>query len=226
MNQGDGTGLRLVAGIAIFAAAVMLGLAVYNYLQTPAARNEVVTEPTPKEIMPVRNSTPTIGKEYSAGDIESANLDTNYKDYFPESDKCRQSYNEMFGDKTGGFSPNSACSISITFEKNGNADKSIVIRKFDAGSGKWKDHESAQWSGTITADRFERLAATITANEAFKNWNENVSLTARNSMITVKYADGNTRSPMSNVDAKTAVFLEMIDAFAALDRETKWTPKK
>jgi len=219
--------MRIAIIIAVIFAIAMLGLEAYLYLYKPYVSREIPSEPKPSEIRPESPTPkPTQGANVGTSEAVSVNLDTTYSGYFPDGDKCRQTYNEMFGDKTGGFSPNSACSANVTFTNDGDAEKKITIRKFDAGSGTWVDQETKKWEGKVTPEQFGKLSSLILANEAYKVWNPGISITARNVMITVKYADGVTKSPMSNVDEKTTVFLEMIDAFAALDRETGWTPKK
>ena len=42
-----------------------------------------------------------------------------------------------------------------------------------------------------------------------------------NTTVTVVHTGG-TRSPMSNVDEKTTVFLEMVKAFKQLEKQINW----
>jgi hypothetical protein len=186
--------------------------------QTPVIVNgEVSPTPAPRKTevpMPPE-------KEIKESDVLSLNIDTTYKGFFDENSKCRKSYNEMFNGKENDSDANSACSVNLTFERGGGAEKTLVIRRYDGAVRNWVEAERSVWRSRISGEQFQELAGSIVNNGAFKNWNNMVSINTRNCKITVKHATG-AKSPMSNVVAATSAFLPMIDAFKNLDGKIIW----
>jgi hypothetical protein len=174
---------------------------------TPAPRKTEVPMPPEREI-----------KE---SEVLSLNIDTTYKGFFDENSKCRKSYNEMFNGRENDSDANSACSVNLTFERDGSAGKKLVIRRYDGAVKNWVEAETSVWRSKISGEQFRELANSIVNNEAFKNWNEMISINTRNCKITVKHANG-AKSPMSNVGAAASAFLPMIDAFKDLDGKITW----
>lgn len=183
----------------------------------------VANDKRPKESpIPTRKDDERESVPESVAPIDSLSIDTNYVGYFSKNDKCRRSYTEMFGDKTGVFSENSACNVTVTFGRNGEATRMVVIKRFEPATTSWKILEQNELRGRVTVGDFEKLAAVVAGNEAFRFWNDGMSVTARNTSVIARYADGSAKSPMSNVDDKTTVFLAMIEAFRELDARTDW----
>lgn len=180
-------------------------------------------QPTP----PVRKAEnePIPQVEIKEPDVSSVSIETIYKNFFAEGSKCRQTYNEMFGDRDGVYSPSSPCRVNLTFNRDGSAEKIIVIRRYDKAAREWRDTEKEVWTAKISAEKFKDLAALIVNNEAFKNWNDNVMINVSNCTITVRHKNG-TKSPMSNVDESATAYLPMVNAFKTLDARVDWEKAK
>jgi hypothetical protein len=222
-RDGRITFLRIAIGIFAVAFLVSAGFKIYYFIYRPMTTKISDVPPLPGDV-PVR-STPPAAPE-GANVPETLSIETNYTGYFDEGDKCRRTYDETFGDKTGATSGDSACGLTVVFSRDGTAEKTIALRKFVPESGVWRDAETRRWTAGVTRGEFESLAAAVTGNEAFRSWPDGGMVTARNAMVTAKYADGRVRSPMSNVNEKTVVFLELIEAFRRLDKRTAWVASK
>ncbi|MBS1797617.1 MAG: hypothetical protein JSS81_27585 [Acidobacteria bacterium] len=181
--------------------------------ETPAKPPEATPTPAPPEPGPTM--------DVKAEDVESAAIETNFKDFYPEGSKCRKNYNEMFGDKDGVSSPSSPCTITLTATRAGRIDKAIVIRRYDTVAKEWRSIDKTVWKARISAEQFDELVDKIVNNQAFKDWNNNVSLTVSNCKIMVKTAKG-WKSPMSNVTGQENTYFQMVKAFKALDAKVAW----
>lgn len=84
-----------------------------------------------------------------------------------------------------------------------------------------KTVEKTESTSTITAERFNALIKVIISNEAFKAWRQGTMINVSNCSISVEHAGG-TKTVMSNVDEKTTVFLQMVDAFTQLEKQLSW----
>jgi len=153
-------------------------------------------------------------------DVRSVSIRTVYKGYFEPGDRCAKTYNEYFGNSDGSFSPSSPCSLSLKFDKNGNAGRSIEIRRWNK-SGGMQTVEKTESTSTITPEQFGTLVKSIVGNTAFKAWRQGTMINVSNCSITVEYPGG-TKTPMSNVDETTTEFLPMIDAFKQLEKKISW----
>ena len=76
----------------------------------------------------------------------------------------------------------------------------------------------------MTDGQFERLTTAVVGSEGFKSWRDGTSLYVSNCSVSVKHKDG-TRTPMMNLDNKTSVLPEMVDAFKKLETSLAWQQK-
>ena len=154
-------------------------------------------------------------------EVSQLSMETVYKNYFEEGSKCRRTYNEYFGNDDGAGSSSSPCTINFSFEKTGGATKTLVIRRWDKTAKGFKVVEKSVWTAKISGEQFAALAKNITENEAFKAWQDGMSINVSNSKVSATHPRG-TRTAMSNVDEKAVQFLPMLDAFRQTDKEIKW----
>lgn len=146
-------------------------------------------------------------------DEKSLNLETIYKNFFENNAKCNKT-----DDKNG--SKNSPCLIEITFNSNGEANKTINFNKSSSDS----DNAHQTWKGKISSEQFSKIYQNISENEMFKDWKA-VDLNVSNSKITL--VSGNEiKEVMSNVDEKTTTFLSMLNEFQKIDKEITWKEEK
>ena len=171
--------------------------------------------PTPKVEPTIPN------EEVKAADVESVTIDTVYKDFFAEGSKCRQTYQEYFRNQDGVRSASSPCSVKLTINRDGSAEKTIEVRRYDTAAKQSRTVEKNVWKARLSEAQFQDLVNLIVNNEAFKKWSDNVSLYASNCKVSVRHKNG-TKSPMSNVDERTTTYLAMVDAFKQLDAKTDW----
>lgn len=159
--------------------------------------------------------------EIKAEDIKSASIKTVYKEYFEAGDKCAKTYDEYFGKNDGVSSLSSPCTIEVVFDRDGNAKRSIEVRRWDKIAKDFRVIEKSDARAHVTPEQFASLAQSIVINNAFKDWRDGMSVTVSNCSITAVHSGG-TRTVMSNVDENTTVFLQMINAFKKLERELTW----
>lgn len=209
-----------ITGFVVAAAVCVVFFFYYKPAQLaekpPVVKEEPAPTPTPK-----KDDFPSTPPPVEESEVTSATLETIYKGFFEEGSRCRKTYNELFGDKDGVYSPSSPCRINLSFDRDGNAEKSIEIRRYDNTAKQWRVAEKSVWKSKVSAEQFKTLAKSIVSNDAFKSWMEGTMITVSNSSVTVKYTNG-LRSPMSNVDEKTTVFLAMMDAFKRLENALNW----
>jgi hypothetical protein len=110
----------------------------------------------------------------------------------------------------------------MTFDRDGSATRSIEISRWDKTAKEKRPVEKTDSAGEVSADQFQALAQAIVTNEAFRSWREGTMITVSNCSITVVHSGG-TKSVMSNVDERTTVYLQMIDAIKKLESQIKWT---
>jgi hypothetical protein len=172
--------------------------------------------PTPKT-----DPKTVLEEQVNAADVESMTINTQYKNFFASGDKCRKTYNEYFGNDDGAWSKGSPCTVNLTVKRDGSAEKTIGIRRYDRAAKQWGEVEKTVWKAKLPEAEFKNLAELIVHNEAFKQWNDGISLYTSNCKIIVRHKNG-TKSPMSNVDERTTAYLPMVDAFKALDANAAW----
>lgn len=146
---------------------------------------------------------------------------TSFPDFFPTDSKCRKSYEQLFGKEDGYTRKDSPCTITLTFTQKGIAEKTIDLQRFDKEKKTLVSIEKIESKATISPEQFAQIKNAIVNSETFKNWNDNVAISASNTKITVQHSHG-ARMLMSNVDEKTTAFLPLMDAFKKLDSEVKW----
>jgi hypothetical protein len=88
-----------------------------------------------------------------------------------------------------------------------------------------KTVEKTESSASLTPEQFDEIAKTVVTNDAFRSWREGTEIYTSNSSIRVEY-NAPSKTVMSNVDEKTTVFLEMLNAFKRLDRSLTWKAVK
>jgi hypothetical protein len=204
---------------AIFAAIVCFGF--FMFIAIPDSQDE---KPSKQPIAPPTATPVEIPKpDIRADDVKSVSINTVYKGYFQSGDRCSKSYNEYFGDGDGFANPNSPCAVTIKFNRDGSATRSIAIGRWDKKVKEKRVVEKIDSAAKITTDQFDKIASLIVANDAFRSWNDGIMINVSNTTVSVEYSGG-TRSPMSNVDEKTIAFLPMVEAFKELEKQINWKP--
>ena len=210
--------ISAVAGFAAaFAACFVFFYFVYRPAQpvdaSPTNQSNPSPAPTFSEITP--------DPEIKAEDVKSVSIKTVYKGYFEAGDKCAKTYNEYFGNDDGVWSPSSPCSVEITFDREGKASRSIQVRRWDKTAKEYHIVETSESIAHISPAEFSSLVQTIVSNEAFQAYKKGMSITASNCSVTVVYGN-EIKTAMSNVDDKTTVFLQMLNAFKQIEKQLSW----
>ncbi len=224
MSQKFITVSVLVSAITGVIAALAVCLVFFFFFYKPVQNAKTMTPAIEEEpsATPKKTEFPlTPSAEIEESAVTSVTLETVYKGFFDENSKCRKTYNEVFGDKDGVYSPSSPCRINITFNRDGRAEKSIEIRRYDSASKNWRVAEKTIWKSKVSAGQFKKITESVLNNDAFKSWRDGTMINVSNSSVTVRHTNG-SRTPMSNVDEKTTVFLSMMDAFKQLDKQLDW----
>jgi hypothetical protein len=206
---------------AVVAAAVAFSVFVFFFFPRTAfvmdpAYKSVEKTPTPR---PTPDAIPR--EEVNEADVSAVSINTVYKNFYAEGSKCRQTYNEYFKNTDGVGSSSSPCRVTLTFDRDGRAEKTIEVRRYDTGAKEWRLVERNVWKGKIADAQFADLTKLIVNNQAFQNWNDNMLINVSNCTVSVRYAGG-TKSPMSNVDDRATAYLPMVKAFQELDAKTVW----
>ncbi len=221
MNQKNIIPILLAIVAGALGALVVCTFFFFYYKPAPTAEipkpvmNQESTPPKPTEPSPF----PQV--EIKESDVLSVTIETVYKGFYAEGAKCRKNYQEYFKNADGVGSSSSPCSVKLTIDRDGSADKQIEVRRYDTTAKEWRIVEKSVWKSKVSVEEFKDLAKLIVNNEAFKSWNDMTMINVSNCKITVKHSTG-TKSPMSNVDEKTTVFLPMVIAFKDLDAKINW----
>ena len=204
----------IVGSVAAFATCFVLFFFVLKPAPAVDAKPPTYApSPTPAEEIPNPDIVPM--------DVKSVTIDTVYKGYFEPGDRCAKTYNEYFGNSDGSFSSSSPCSLTLKFDRNGNANRTIDIERWNKTAREKQSMEKTESTASITPAQFDALVKTIVSNEAFKAWREGTMITVSNCSITVEYSGG-TKTVMSNVNENSSVFLAMVNAFKEAEKRSKW----
>src|SRR5262249_26208909 len=95
------------------------------------------------------------------------------------------------------------------------------VRRWDKTAKEYHVVETSNSTAHISSNDFDTLVKTVLGNNVFREYKKGMSITASNCSITVAYGT-DTKTAMSNVDEKTTVFLEMVNAFKQLERQLDW----
>jgi len=199
---------------------------IFFWVLSPAPSPAAINDAPPST--PATTGTPAISPnheipnpEIKAADVTSVSINTVYKGFFETGNKCSKTYNEYFGNDDGFGSSSSPCTVKITFTRDGKATRSVEISRWDKAAKERRVVEKSNAAAEITNEQFDTITRTIVANEAFKSWKNGTMINVSNCTITVTHAGG-TKSPMSNVDENTTVYLEMVEAFKQLEKQLSW----
>ncbi|CAN5413064.1 hypothetical protein BH10ACI2_BH10ACI2_00660 [soil metagenome] len=203
--------------------AVVTCLAFFFYFKKPA--QTVDTRPSPGSPPAATPIQEIPNPDIKPDDVRSVTINTVYKGYFAAGDKCSKNYNEYFGNEDGIASSSSPCTVTIKFDRSGNASRSVVISRWDKTMKEKHVVEKNDWTAQITSDQFNEIANSIVTNQAFKSWRDGTMITVSNCTISVTHSGG-TRSPMSNVDEKTTAYLPIVEAFKHLEKQLNWKSNK
>lgn len=204
----------VVGSVAAFATCFVLFFFVFKPAPAVDAKPPAdAPSPTPAEEIPNPDIDPM--------DVKSVTISTVYKGYFEPGDKCAKTYNEYFGNSDGSYSPSSPCSLTLKFDRNGNANRTIDISRWNKTAREKQSVEKTESTASITPAQFDALVKTIVSNEAFRAWRTGTMITVSNCSITVEYSGG-TKTVMSNVNENSSVFLAMVDAFKEAEKLSKW----
>jgi hypothetical protein len=219
MNSNpSSTIISAVIGAMLATAACFL---YFNYLYKPGQTVDAngTATPLPSAIPSPIKEIPN--PEIPAADITSIRIVTVYRGFFDAGHKCAKSYNEYFGNDDGIASPSSPCEISMEFGREGRATRTVELKRWDKAAKEKRLVEKAESTASVTSEQFDALAQAIASNEAFRSWREGTMINVSNCSITVMHTSG-TKTVMSNVDEKAAVFLQMIDAIKNLEKLLNW----
>lgn len=211
----------VISAATATAAALATCLLFFYFVYLPSQKVETAPFVTPSQMpVPTPIQEPPI-PEVKAADVNSVTIDTVYKGYFDAGSKCAKSYNEYFGDQDGIFSSSSPCNIRMSFGRDGHAVRSIVISRWDKSAKGKRVVEKTDSTADVTPEQFNTLAQAIVSNQAFRSWREGTMISASNCSITVAHTGG-AKTIMSNVDERTTVFLQMVDAIRQTEHQLDW----
>lgn len=216
-----GKSVIAVSAFAGAAAAAIVCLAFFLFVYKPAQSTSLQPTPTPGIPPKTTPGQEIPNPEIKASDVSSVSINTVYKGYFEPGNKCAKTYNEYFGNGDGIASPSSPCTVKITFNRDGNATRSIEISRWDKAAKEKRVVEKDESTATVSLEQFDAITQAIVTNDAFKSWLEGTMINVSNCSITVTHSGG-TKTPMSNVDERATAFLPMVKAFQNLEGKTYW----
>ena len=202
-------------------AALVTCLVFFFFVYRPAQSNDIKPSPTPAQAPTTKPMVEIPNPEIRAEDVKSISIDTVYKGYFAPGNKCAKTYNEYFGNEDGIGSSSSPCNMKITFDRGGRATRSITISRWDKTAKQKREVEKSESISSVSPEQYSALAEAITSNAAFKSWRDGMTVTVSNCSISAVHTGG-TRTVMSNVDERTTIYLEMIDAIKKLEAQLNW----
>lgn len=159
--------------------------------------------------------------ELPASEITTLTLKTRYKGFFEEGSDCSKSHDELYGNSDGYYnSEGSTCELTLIFNQDGTASKTIESYRYDKAAKKNKVIEKSVWEAKIDNDQFQKLAEYIGNNESFKNYRD-VYISVVNGLVRVKYKN-EVRTVMIYAAESRPVSLVMMNAFKKLADEVDW----
>jgi len=210
--------LSMMAGA--LAALAVCAFFYYQPAQSAETPQHLETRETPEKPRPTPREEIKKSEDIREADVFSLNIDTSYENYFPEDSECRRETGEKTGDRNA---PRrfASCRVSVTFNRDGSAEKTLEIKRYDERARYAFILETHVWKANISAGQFENLTERIVNNKTFKNWDDSILITTSNCTITAGHKNG-TKSLMSNVDETATAYLPFVTAFRELDAKTGW----
>lgn len=135
-----------------------------------------------------------------SSEVVSITLNTSYEGFSEEDSKCRK------------VDDDSVCRVSISFNQDGKAVKSIEISRYNTAKKSEQVIEKSVWEAKISNKEFEDFANFIINEDFFRNWDDRVDLNVSNSSVLVKYKNG-TRQLLSNVTEPSGDMFSMMEKF-------------
>ena len=170
---------------------------------------EPTPEPTPSK--PLEIST----EKVNLSDVNSVSANTVYMGFYDRDSECGKVRNQGLREDNSVSLSYSPCRTILTFNRNGEATKSLTIKRGD------KPEEKTEWKSKITAEQFEALLKNIAGNKDFIEW-RNVLITHSNCTIYAYHTKGMVQIPMY-IDIKSGSTLEpLLNAFKDLDKKVDW----
>ncbi|MGB4775835.1 MAG: hypothetical protein WBP45_11725 [Daejeonella sp.] len=163
---------------------------------------------------------PSSAAELPISEITTLTLKTRYKGFFEKGSDCSKSHDELYGNSDGVYSGSSTCELTLIFNQDGTASKTIESYRYDKAAKKNIVTEKSIWAAKINDDQFKKLAEYIGNNESFKNYRD-VYISVVNGLVRVKYKN-EVRTVMINAAESRPVSLVMMNAFKKLADEITW----
>jgi hypothetical protein len=220
MNQKNIIPLILSTLAGALAALAVCAFFFYTDKRAPSSEKPVTAEaptPVPEQSKPIQISTQKI----MLTDVNSVSVNTVYTGFYESGSECGKARNPSpKADDTISLSY-SPCRTVLTFNRNGNAVKSLVVKRLDKSVNARETEEKSEWNSKITAEQFETLLRGVAGQQNFIEW-RNVLITHSNCTIYAYHRDGMLQLPLY-IDIKRGSTMEpALDAFKELDKKVAW----
>jgi hypothetical protein len=214
--------LSMLAGAMAAFAVCAFFFFYYKPAQTAEKPKEAVEKestPTPKPKQP--ESPPIETEKIKLSDINSLSVSTVYTGFYDADSECGKGMNPApKPDDTISLSY-SPCRAVLTFNRDGDASKSLTIKRRGKTANEKETEEKSEWKSKINAEQFEKLLKGVAQGQEFIQW-QNVLITHSNCTIYAYHKGGMAQIPLY-IDIKRGSTMEpALDAFKELDKKVAW----
>jgi hypothetical protein len=212
--------LSTIAGALAALAVCAFFFFYYNRAQPAEKPKQLVEkEPTPTPKLP---ETPEMQTEkVKLSDINSVVINTVYTGFYDAGSECAKGlYPNPKPDDTIALSY-SPCRTVLTFNRNGDAAKTLTVKRRGKTANEPETVEKSEWKSKITDEQFEALLKGIAGNQDFIQW-QSVMITHSNCTIYAYHTKGTAQIPLY-IDIKKGSTMEpAVNAFKELDKKVVW----
>lgn len=216
--------LPIVLSTIAGALAALMVCAFFFFYYKPAQNAEKTRQivekvPTPT---PEKPETPQIETEkINLSEISSAAISTVYTGFYEADSECGKPMNPApKPDDTISLSY-SSCRTELTFNRNGDAVKTLTVKRRGANVNERETVEKSEWKSKITAEQFETFLKGVALKRDFIQW-QNILITHSNCTIYAYHTKGMAQIPLY-IDIKKGSTMEpSVNVFKELNKKIVW----
>ena len=163
--------------------------------EDPLIPDSTNSDPMPDQDIPQSTPIPSpTPLDIKISDVKSISFRTSYEGFFEEDKRCEE--------KKEASDVKKRCTMEISFERNKEASKKLIIKFYEQNAGKTKSEEKYLWKAKMSEQQFNEFTAKIIDNDTFKYWNDGVLMTWSNTSILVDYGKGTRQVLFAFTDEK------------------------
>ncbi len=214
----------LLSTAAGAAAALIVCLVFFFFFYKPVRVAEKPFEdeqpmPTPLEKAPEIEKMPT--QKTRLSDVNSLSVNTVYTGFYDANSECGKISNRSPKADDSVSQSYSPCRTNLTFKRNGEAVKTLVIKRANKNVKESETEEKSAWKSKITAEQFETLLKAVAGNPDFLEWGTQL-ITHSNCSLSAGSNNGSMQISLFIDLGRANVLPRDLNAFKELDKRVVW----